>query len=66
MADFCLQCAKKHLGLSGDKNDLSGLSTPEDTKNKLYPLVLCEGCGPIQVDHTGRCVSTDCIEKGHK
>jgi hypothetical protein len=22
--------------------------------------VLCEGCGPIQVDNDGRCLSVDC------
>jgi hypothetical protein len=26
----------------------------------MYPIVLCETCGPIQVDHEGHCVSTDC------
>lgn len=63
MSDFCRQCTVKILGADGDMNDLKGLSTPEDTKNELYPVALCEGCGPIQVDHTGKCVSTDCIEK---
>jgi hypothetical protein len=63
MADFCRQCTIKVLGMDGDKNDLKGLSTLADTEKELYPVVLCEGCGPIQVDHTGKCVSTDCIEK---
>ena len=63
MSDFCRQCTEKVLGIDGDKNDFNGISTPENTKNELYPVVLCEGCGPIQVDHTGRCVSTDCIER---
>lgn len=58
MADFCLQC---NLDLFfGPYSDLDGLSTPDDTANGLYPVVLCEGCGPIQVDHIGRCVSVDC------
>ena len=63
MADFCRQCSIKILGISGDDNDMKGLSLPADTEAKHYPVVLCEGCGPIQVDHTGKCVSTDCIEK---
>lgn len=65
MADFCLQCTVSVLGVSGNNNDLKGLSTKEDTDNKLYPVVLCEGCGAIQVDHEGRCMSVDCLEKGH-
>jgi hypothetical protein len=26
-----------------------------------FTCVLCEGCGPIQVDADGNCVSEDCI-----
>lgn len=63
MADFCAQCTETFFGWT-DRNDLSSLSTPEDTAKGLYPVVICEGCGAIQVDHTGRCVSTDCLE-GH-
>jgi hypothetical protein len=58
MADFCKQCAE---GM-GFPADLAGLSTEEDTKQGLHPIVLCEGCGPIQVDHEGKCVSWDCYE----
>jgi hypothetical protein len=61
MADFCKQCSIEHFGK--DHHDLAELSTPEDTTNDLYASALCEGCGPIQVDHTGNCVS-DCFE-GH-
>lgn len=63
MADFCLQCSGEHF--DGPTNDLAGLSTPENTAVGLFPIVLCEGCGAIQVDHTGRCVSIDCLEHGH-
>jgi hypothetical protein len=63
MADFCKQCTEQHLGMDGTKNDMVGLSTYEDTKNGLYSMVLCEGCGPVQVDHTGKCVSVDCMHK---
>ncbi len=61
MADFCNQCCKDMGFPTGV--DLAGLSTEEDTKKGLYPVVLCEGCGPIQVDHLGNCVSSDCLEK---
>lgn len=59
MADFCKRCSIQLF----DKNfgDLKGLSTEEDTKNELYAVVLCEGCGSIQVDHTGKCITKDCV-----
>jgi hypothetical protein len=59
MADFCKQCSIENFG--DDFGDLAGLSTIEHTNKNEYALVLCEGCGPIQVDHTGKCVSTDCL-----
>ena len=51
MADFCHRCALDTFG--EDIGDLAGLSTPDDTRAGLFPIVLCEGCGPIQVDHAG-------------
>ena len=51
MADFCKQCALDTFG--DDIGDLAGISTPEDTASGMYPVVICEGCGPVQVDHTG-------------
>lgn len=52
MADFCKQCTEELFDdLCG--NDFAGLTTPEDTVQGLYAVVLCEGCGPCQVDHTG-------------
>ena len=53
MSDFCNQCDPDLAGMAG-------LSTEEDTKAGLFPIVLCEGCGLIQVDHLGNCVSEDC------
>jgi len=64
MADFCKQCSIENFG--EDFGDLAGMSTEETTKKKLYPVVLCEGCGPIQVDHTGKCVTNNCLRNGHK
>ena len=60
MADFCKQCSMDLFG--EDYFELAGLSTKEDTAEKLYPIVLCEGCGPCQVDHTGQCISTGCLK----
>lgn len=61
MAAFCKQCSIETFGK--DFEEHAGLSTPEKTKAGIYPVVICEGCGPVQVDHTGACVSVDCAEK---
>lgn len=63
MADFCRQCSIDLFG--EDFEDLAGLSTPADTKKEMYCTVICEGCGYVQVDHAGNCVSKDCLKK-HK
>jgi hypothetical protein len=63
MADYCMQCTEHHLGMDKHKNDFVGVQIEADTKKELYSVVLCEGCGPCQVDHTGKCVSKDCLEK---
>lgn len=63
MADFCTQCTAELLGEEGHSGDFVGLSTAAETAAGLYQIVLCEGCGAIQVDHTGRCVSVDCIKR---
>lgn len=62
MADFCKQCSTQFFG--EDFGDLAGLVSQDDeSKGLIYTLVLCEGCGPIQVDRNGTCVSPDCFEK---
>ena len=61
MADYCQQCSIAIFGK--DFHDLARLSTQWDTVNGKYPVVLCEGCGPCQVDHHGQCISDDCAEK---
>jgi len=60
MADFCKQCA---VGLCDFdlEGDLEGLCKPGETI-----LVICEGCGFIQVDHMGYCISPDCSEQHGK
>ena len=32
--------------------------------NKAAAIVICEGCGVIQVDQEGNCISTDCQQAG--
>lgn len=61
MADFCKECSEELFG--EDFGDLKGLLTEEDTKNERYAGVICEGCGFIQVDHTGKCIGgKNCLE----
>lgn len=57
MADFCTQCTAELLREEGHSGDFVGLSTAEDTEAGRFTTVRCEGCGVIDVDHTGRCVS---------
>ena len=59
MADFCKKCSIDTFGK--DFEELAGLSKEVDTANGLYATAICEGCGVIQVDHTGECVSPDCL-----
>lgn len=61
MADFCKQCSEKLFG--EDIGDLANITKPGDQAEGKYAVVICEGCGPIQVDVDGRCVSVDCLEK---
>jgi hypothetical protein len=63
MADFCNQCAFQLFGF--EQGDFVGATTFEDERKGLFALVLCEGCGSIQVDHNGNCISKDCLEHGH-
>lgn len=64
MADFCAQCAEA-LGFE-DLNDLAGITHPEDfNEHGRACVVICEGCGPIQVDPAGNCISPDCLGHDH-
>lgn len=64
MADFCKQCSTVMFGY--DYGELAGITPVEDWNEGRACVVICEGCGVIQVDPQGRCVSEDCMEKGHK
>jgi len=63
MGDYCKQCSIELF--NKDYGDMACISTSVETDAKLYPIVVCEGCGKIQVDHLGNCVSNDCLKKGH-
>jgi hypothetical protein len=58
MAEFCKQCADE-LGFPE-----SDFIDPQ-LQPGYYNTNLCEGCGPIQTDVLGRCISNDCLKKGH-
>ena len=63
MADFCKQCSERLFG--EDFRELAGFTSAEAWAEGKAAVTTCEGCGPIQVDPEGRCVSSDCLEKGH-
>ena len=62
MADFCRQCSIDNFGK--DYEDHKGLTDSESWEKGLAATVICEGCGFIQVDPEGNCVSQDCMCKG--
>lgn len=64
MADFCKQCSIETFG--EDFEDMKGLVTEAEYGEGYLACVLCEGCGSIQVNPEGECVSKDCLELGHK
>lgn len=57
MANYCKQCSKELFGLP---SDFKGITKPNTDK---FAVVLCEGCGSIQVDSDGKCISEDCEKK---
>jgi hypothetical protein len=62
MADFCKARSEELFGR--DTKDLAGITDTNDWLDGRAAIVLCEGCGPIQVDPAGRCVSKDCLKAG--
>lgn len=63
MAEFCRQCSFDLDGV--DYRDLAGITSPEAWGEGLAATVICEGCGFIQVDPDGNCVSNDCLRHGN-
>jgi hypothetical protein len=64
MADFCKQCSIDHFGQ--DYRELAGITLPDKWQEGLAAATICEGCGYIQVDPDGNCVTNDCLCKGQK
>jgi len=64
VADFCKQCS---IDLFGDDfKDLAGITDPDQWSKGKAATVICEGCGPIQIDPDGNCVSEDCMCQGQR
>lgn len=64
MADFCKQCSINTFGK--DTRDLAGITEPGKWQQGMAVSDICEGCGPIQVDPDGNCVSNDCLHAGEE
>ena len=74
---FCKQCALDNGWVEHWCNDFAGLAVDprartnhcvnkEEQERLSKASVICEGCGPTQVDHTGWCLATDCLEQHGK
>lgn len=61
MADFCKACSEELFG--EDHRELANITKKEDWEKGLACTVICEGCGYIQVDPDGNCVSKNCLLK---
>jgi hypothetical protein len=63
MAEFCRACGVEVQG-EDVPSDLKGLITQAEWEKGLVAVVMCEGCGIIQVDPEGNCVSNNCLKAG--
>lgn len=50
MADFCEECNRELFDM---ESDFKGHISEKQYKSGHRLLVLCEGCGPIYVNHNG-------------
>jgi hypothetical protein len=64
MADFCKACSIDLFG--EDFKELAGITAQEAWDAGTACKVICEGCGYIQVDPDGNCVSAGCLRKGEE
>lgn len=66
MADFCKQCSIEIFGF--DSRDMAEIVSKQEEVEGLAANVLCEGCGPTQVDSAGECLfhkttSAECLKE---
>lgn len=62
MANFCKACSIELFGK--DFGDLAGITRKSHERRGEAMVVICEGCGVIQVNHLGECISSDCLKAG--
>ena len=62
MADYCQQCSIDQF--DQDFRELAGITSVAAWEQDKACAVICEGCGFIQVDPEGRCVTEDCSLHG--
>lgn len=62
MADFCKQCSEELF--DKDFKELADITSKIAEMENLYSIVICEGCGTIQVKNDGSCIG-DCLKKEH-
>lgn len=62
MAEFCKACFIELFG--EDFCELAGITKEVDFEKGLACAVICEGCGIIQVDPEGNCLSKNCLKQG--
>lgn len=65
MADFCKQCAVEAFG-DDVSSDFEGILSEQEADMGYIIEVLCEGCGPTEVDEKGTCVWSKCPLHGAK
>ena len=59
MADFCYQCSRELFPPHFWGRDFEGLTSEVDWEKGKAAVVLCESCGPIQVDPQGKCITCE-------
>ncbi|MBW7852280.1 MAG: hypothetical protein H3C38_17430 [Rhodospirillales bacterium] len=52
MAEYCQGCSTKVFG--DDLEELAGMISPALFSEGYGLFTVCEGCGPVVVDHNGR------------
>lgn len=62
MGEYCYACSVEIFGR--DAGDFKGLTPEKAFDEGRACLVLCEGCGNIQVDPYGKCLSDGCLKSG--
>lgn len=64
MSSYCKACSEEIFG--EDFRELANITKKEEWENGKAAVVICEGCGAIQIDPEGNCASFDCDKKGQK